>query len=623
MSPRASLLTTSFASLALVASAGYTAAIGDWTTMLACAFCAFAVVVAWVIVRHDPTSPVGPALAWTTAVIGLVTAHVGPAADLPWSVGIWPLNLAGLLVLMLVFPDGPSEGRLWRVVPWAFAAATAGMVAAQWGGKQVDGVVMGGSEGAWVNPLALVSIFTIGMCLVLSAASLVTRYRKGAPRTKRRIRWLMLAGIAVVSLLVAGWVAEALGAALRVAYTPFLAAIVVLVPTAVGIAIVRHDLFDIDRLLSKTASWLVTLLVSAAVFGAIVYAVSRAVSVGTGLTAGVAAFVTALMLLPVQRYLASWVGRVLDRDQFVAVAEVERFTADVRAGRRQPEEVEEVLRLTVNDPALAVYIARPEGGWSTLSGIAVPEPKGLAIAAAGDLIARISLGWDSARARRRVADLAGVAWVPIEMSRLRLVLREALAETDASRRRLMVTSAEERRRLERDLHDGAQQRIVATGMRLRLLQERLPAHQAAEVDAAVNELRETVDELRRIAQGVRPSLLDDGLAAALAGVKEASPVPVELRVDDLPDVSDTRALTAYLMVNEAVANALKHAQASRICVAVSALDERLAVEITDDGIGGLAEDAPLTALRDRVLSIGGTLTVLSPRDVGTTIRAVV
>ncbi|HCB04867.1 MAG TPA: hypothetical protein DEQ43_11590, partial [Nocardioides bacterium] len=304
----------------VLASAAYVAALGNWALVGACAACAFAVAVGWVIVRHDPTSPVGPALAWTTAAIAVVTVHVGPLAELPWSSGAWPLNLAGLLALMLVFPDGASSGRVWRAVPWAFGVATLGMVAVQWGARQVDGEVVGGPNGAWVPPVAVLSLLTIGLSLVLAAASLAVRYRHGTRRTRQQTRWLLLAGIVVVALLVAGWVAEGLGASLDAAYTPFLIAIVTLVPISVGIAIVRYDLFDVDRLLTGATAWLVTLVVSATIFGLAVYGVSHALSIGTGLTSGVAAFVTALTLLPVQRHIASWVGRIVDRDRHVAVA---------------------------------------------------------------------------------------------------------------------------------------------------------------------------------------------------------------------------------------------------------------------------------------------------------------
>lgn len=172
-------------------------------------------------------------------------------------------------------------------------------------------------------------------------------------------------------------------------------------------------------------------------------------------------------------------------------------------------------------------------------------------------------------------------------------------------------------------HDRAQQRIVASAVSLRLLQQRLPVDQAAELDVTLRELRETVHELRKIAHGVRPSQLDDGLEAALATTRETCPLPLDLDVDPLPEVSDARALTAYLVVTEAVVNVLKHARASRVSVKISERHEHLAVEIADDGIGGVPNDAPLVALRDRVLSVGGALVVQSPPGVGTTIGALI
>lgn len=371
-----------------------------------------------------------------------------------------------------------------------------------------------------------------------------------------------------------------------VAYAPLLLAIVLLVPAAVGIAIVRYDLFDVDRLLSDTTAWVFTLLLSAGVFRAVGYVAGRVVDMGPGLSSGVAAFVTALAILPMQRHVTAWVGRV-DRDRHVAVAAVERFAAEVRAGRREPEEIEDVLREAQQDAEVDLQLALPGGGWGRLDGTVVGSPSGVAVEARGDVIARIRLGWESARARRRIHDLARAAWVPIEVSRLRLGLRNALGEVEASRGRLLEATMTERRRLERDLHDGAQQRIVATGMRLRLLQERLAPAEAAEVNAAVAELRDTVDELRRIANGIRPAQLDDGLAPALAALQAACPIPVDLDVADLPEVGEVRTLTAYLLVSEALANALKHAHATRLGVRLTGREDQLVVEVSDDGVGGV------------------------------------
>ena len=425
-----------------------------------------AVGVGWVVVVRVPYSPVGAALAWTSAAASLVAISdvlaasaytstplpLAPLARHVW-VGAWPVNLAGLLALLLVFPDGRRPGRSWAAVPWAYAAGTALMMAATWDARRVDGAVVGGVA-PWQTTLGGVALLVIGACLIAGVVSVVTQYHVGDGRRRLQIRWLLAAGTVVVLLLIGGWVAEAYGASLDVAYTPFLFALVLLVPASVGVAMVRHDLFDVDRLLSVSASWLVTLVASAAIFAAVVAIVSRTVGAGAGLGPAAAAFVTALALLPLHRVLAGALGKLVDRDRFVALAAVERFAADVRAGRRVPEEVEVVLQQAQGDPGLRIALARPDG-WSDLRGVPVEEPVGFALEVGGDTIGMITLGWESARARRRIADLARVAWVPIEVSRLRLVLREALDEVEASRVRLVDAAATERKRLERDLHDGA------------------------------------------------------------------------------------------------------------------------------------------------------------------------
>ena len=579
------------------------------------------VTVGWVIVRRDARSPVGPAVAWSVAAIAAVNLHNVLGSHLPWSTALWPFNLAGVFALLLVFPDGPRPGRLWFALPWAFLSAELGLQICLWGSTQ-DGGRVTGSAPTWRLDVGYLGMFVLAATLVLAIASLVVRYRAGPRRIRQQIRWLLLAGIVVVVLLVGGWVAEAEGATIDVAYTPFTAAIVTLVPVSVGIAIVRYDLFDIDRILSATTAWLVTIAVSAGVFAVVVVVISQAISLGGGPSSAAAAFVTALLFLPLQRYVATRVGRVVDRDRFVAVATVERFAADVRAGRRQPEEIEAVLRTVQHDADLVVQVKTPSG-WARLDGTSITDPDGFALEAGGEVVAMIRLGWDSHRARRRLADIAKTAWVPIEVSRLGLGLRDALNQAQESRNRLAIAAAEERRRLERDLHDRAQQRIVASAVNLRLLQQRLPADEAAELDATVRELRETVDELRKIAHGVRPTQLDDGLESALATVRDTCPLPLDLDVETLPEVSDARALTAYLVVTEAIVNVLKHADASRVTVKISARHEHLAVEVSDDGIGGIPQDTPLLALRDRVLSVGGTLAVQSPPGAGTTILAVI
>lgn len=606
----------------------------DGPATLTCLAALVAVAIGWVVVRREPTSAVGPALAWSsTGVACVMTVEVlarstyeaspYPLASLarPFWIGMWPVNLAGVLVLLLVFPDGRLLDRRWLFLPVGYAIGTAAMIAASWDARQVDDRVVAGPSGSWATATGLFGIVTIGSSLVLAVTCVVLRYRRGNERRRDQIRWLMLAAVVTITFLVLGWVALGLGTPVPAAFSPFLVGIVVLLPAAVGIAIVRHDLFDVDRVLGTTTAWVLTLVGSAAVFAAVVLVTGRLIDESTRLAPTTAAFVTALTLLPLQRYLATAVGRLMDRDRFVAVAEVETFAAEVRAGERPPEQIEDVLRAAQHDPKLRLTLARPDGSWADLRGTAVESPAGIAVRAYGVVIARIVLGHDSARARRRVADLARAGWVPIEVSRLRLELRDALTEADAGRTRLAEATAAERKRLERDLHDGIQPRLVGTGMRLRSVQRRLGVEDSVEVDAAVAELEATVAELRRLAHGIRPSRLDDGLGAALGSLRADRPVPVDVMIGDLPELDEARALAAYFVASEGVANALKHAHAARIEVCAQMADGRLFVEVRDDGRGGVAP-LGLTGLRDRVQSLQGDLEVISVDGTGTTIRAV-
>lgn len=574
-----------------------------------------AVVMGWVVVVRLPESPVGPALAWCSGSVGLVGCFDAMAAGAlgegasafvaGFGEAIWPLNLLGLFALLLVFPDGRRRGRLWTAAPVVFAVGAVLVLLGLWGGDEPVGAAL-------VSVLAGLPL--VGLGLILAVASVFVPYKRGSELQRLQFRWLLLAGSVVAVLLVGGWVAETVGVPLWAAYSPFIFGIVVLVPLAIGIAIVRHDLFDIDRILSDGAAWVLTLVASAAVFGAAVFGAGQILHRYTVTSSSAAAFLTALVLLPIHRLVRDRLARVFDRDRFVAVKAVEEFVAEVRAGKRQPEEVEAVLRDAQGDPNLSLLLAYGDR-WVDLDGEFADDRDGVTVTSGSDTLARIVLSRASARERRRATALAQAAWVPIEVSRLRLGLRK-------SNERLAQASAAERKRLERDLHDGAQQRILATGMRLRSLQRGLDGEQAAEVEVAVNELEETVRELRRLAQGVRPSRLDDGLAPALDHVREATPLPVHLAVEDLPVLDETRALTAYLVVTEAVSNVLKHARASRIDVTVKARGEHIAVQVEDDGIGGVPVEGSLTALRDRVTSVGGTLAVTSPLGRGTAIEAV-
>ena len=201
--------------------------------------------------------------------------------------------------------------------------------------------------------------------------------------------------------------------------------------------------------------------------------------------------------------------------------------------------------------------------------------------------------------------------------------REQLA---ASRARIVGAADAARRRIERDLHDGAQQRLVSLALSLRLLESSLEPNSAAtrELAAARAELDAALEELRELARGIHPSILTDrGLEAALAAVAGRSTVPVELDLDSCGELPLSVQTTAYFVVAEALTNASKHANSDRIEVRVAVGEGRAMVDVRDDGSGGVdpARGSGLSGLADRVSALGGTLEIDSPVGVGTTIRA--
>ena len=200
-------------------------------------------------------------------------------------------------------------------------------------------------------------------------------------------------------------------------------------------------------------------------------------------------------------------------------------------------------------------------------------------------------------------------------------------EIRASRSRIVAAGDEARRRLERNLHDGAQQRLVALSLSLRLAQSKVssdPAAAEAVLDAAREELAAALDELRELARGIHPAVLTDrGLAAALEALATRSPIPVEIETtdDELPGPVEA---AAYYVIAEALANVAKYAAASSVTVRVGHDDGECAVvEVADNGVGGADASAGsgLRGLADRVEALGGTLAVDSPSGGGTRIRA--
>jgi signal transduction histidine kinase len=304
----------------------------------------------------------------------------------------------------------------------------------------------------------------------------------------------------------------------------------------------------------------------------------------------------------------------------------------VQLGRGVPlGGLRETLARALRDPTLALAFPSPAGG-----GFVDPEGRPIEVPAAPDTargVARLerdgellaALLYDPAieiEDPGRVNAVASVAGMALENERLAAQVRAQLEEVRASRTRIIEAADAERRRIERDLHDGAQQRLVALAMRLD--QARGKAVGAGEViETATSELLQAIREVRDLARGLHPTILTErGLAAAVEALAERAPVPVYAQVMDGRLPAEVEA-AAYFLIAEALTNAARYAGPSTVRVDAAVGDGELVVSVADDGVGGaeIGSGTGLQGLVDRVAAVGGTLSIESPSGRGTTVRA--
>jgi len=300
----------------------------------------------------------------------------------------------------------------------------------------------------------------------------------------------------------------------------------------------------------------------------------------------------------------------------------------VELRRAGPGGVRPALARAIGDPSLELALWLPERGvWADESGVemSLPEGRDRAVTYIGDDLAALVHDPVFLHQPALLEAVGSAARFALENERLQAELRAQLAELRESRARIVRAGDEERRRLERDLHDGAQQRLLGIGMALQLLQtardgdrEQLLAETEVEVQAALAELRE-------LARGIHPAVLTDhGLGPAVRTLAERSPVPVDVGASDerLPGEVET---AVYFIVAEALANVAKHAHASRASVSVARENGIVRVEVSDDGVGGAALDGGtgLRGLADRAGALDGTLEVVSAPGAGTRVLVVI
>jgi signal transduction histidine kinase len=298
-----------------------------------------------------------------------------------------------------------------------------------------------------------------------------------------------------------------------------------------------------------------------------------------------------------------------------------------------PGDLRDALARALRDPSLTLAYWLPEyGTWADVDG----RPTSLPAAEDGRAITLVDRGGRRVAALIHDASLedepellqavSAAAGIALETARLHAELAARLEELRGSRVRVIEAGQKERQRLERNLHDGAQQRLVALSLELTMLKKLLDGDPEAStrIEHARGEIATSLEELRDIASGLHPAVVSGhGLEVALESLAARAPVPVRLNVALADRLPEQLEVAAYYLVSESLANIGKHAQASSASVDVARDEGRVVIEIVDDGIGGADTESGsgLRGLADRVEALDGRLRVWTPVGHGTRVRA--
>ena len=469
--------------------------------------------------------------------------------------------------------------------------------------------------------IRLVAATVTNALVVAAALSLVVRMRRAEGETRRQLRWIAIAAVPVAALLIVAFVAVFTG---HEALTNAAAAgIVVLIPVGAGLAVTRYHLYDVDRIFSRAVTYLIVSGLVLGTYVAVVFVVARVIGQAAGRSPTaitVATLVAVAAARPLYVAVRDALDRRFQRRRYDALRQVRAFIADPGPN----PEVELVLRAALADPRLRVaYWDAERARWVTEDGHATDVGSDAFIVdRGGRTVAAVTTACDDLATARAVLDEAAPE---LDNAGLRAAVAVQLAQVRASRERIAEAQIDERRRIERDLHDGAQQRLLGTAAQMQAaLLNGDPARLRAALELGVCESRNAVAELRALANGLHPAVLEDGgLPTALQDLSSRLSVSVAVSDPELRYPSLVEA-TLWFVACEAVSNATKHAASTRVAIHLDDLGDELRLVVEDDGCGGADPGGPgLRGLADRVEAAGGRLTIVSEPTVGTRVEAVV
>jgi signal transduction histidine kinase len=633
------------------------------------------------IVSRQPTNRAG----WLFCAVGLVLPLAGFALALtiygvkasPGAVpalGLWALVgeyvfvlVALIPLLFLLFPDGRPPSPRWR---WALRALFAGVGLALLGfllspgplNNYVDaGILYENPIGAESLAAATGVVTAVGTILAIIAGlstivALAQRFRRSSGEERQKLRWLAFVGGVAGALFALMWLAApvslALGAGADLFLFPILfgavgLTILIGVPAAYLIAIFRYGLWQLDVVVKKAVLY-GTLVISILALGAILI-----LGVG-GLVVGgpagvdwvlvVAGVVIGLLFLPLRRLAIRVADRLVYGKRSTPYQVLAAFSGRV-AGTYSTEDVlprmAELLATGVGANVARIWLRLgdklvPEASWPEgspaspvpISGDVPPEIRGeesFEVRDRGEHLGALSVSMPASdpmnpSKAKLVQDLAAQAGLVLRNVRL-------IEDLRASRQRIVAAQDQERRKLERNIHDGAQQQMVALSVKLALVRA-MAKKDVDRADSMLGELqaeaKDAMENLRDLARGIYPPLLaDQGLVAALDAQARKAPLPVTVEANGIGRYPQEAEAAVYFCVLEALQNVAKYAGASTVSVRLSATNGRLTFSVTDDGAGfdpeATSRGAGLTNMADRLAALGGDVRIQSEPGRGTTV----
>jgi len=621
---------------------------------------------------------IGALLAVETVANGYGVAgikHPGtlPAAPLVGLFAEWlfvPLFIT-LIGTFLLFPDGRLPSPRWRPAAWYFAVvAVLGMTGFAIAPRLVRIPAPGGSV-LFPNPLGVASLGPVWSGLLLGTltalglaslpllaivvAALVTRFRRGDPDVRQQVKWLAFALAVMLAAQLLGPLRDTgNGGPLVIASDAVSAAVpLVVVPAVVTLAILKYRLYQIDVIINKAVKYGLLSATLIAVYAAIVVGIGTLAGyVGGPLLTVAAAVAIAVLFQPVRNRAQLLANRLVYGRRATPYQVLADFAQDM-AG--QPDAAATLDRMAAllagatGATGVAVWIRvgdqlRPQAAWPAGSVATEPVPladgalpdfeatRAVAVRHGNELLGALTVVKPpdepvSAAEESLLAHLASQTGLVLRNLRLTAELRATIDDLTASRQRLVRAQDEERHRIERNLHDGAQQQLVALSMLLRLLED--SAEDPGEVKHLAVQLKDglraALEDLRALARGIYPPLLaEQGLGAALRAHADRVPVPVLLEADGIGRYRRDTEATAYFCILEALQNVAKYASASRATVALACPDGHLEFTVADDGVGFDAATTTtgtgLQGMADRLAAAGGSLRVRSAPGTGTAIH---